>query len=227
MNSNIIESLSSIPVPHVSRQAVSRLLKGRIASELDYSQVALNTRKRALVHTVLYQLAKPEITEEITRGNIALAVIRPRAEESKLNAPNDDTATSLLIDKIKPELEPILIFPFIFNEPTVRRFWEPQFIDVPPVRYHNFKSAWDEFLFIMTRGASTVVLAHSPTGDAVPTIRQKIGSWKDPAPGTIRADLSIRDADGKIAHNLIHSSESPEKVIKELEIIMTEVQKIQ
>lgn len=227
MISGIVEVLSVIPTPNVSRKSVSRLLRDRTALELNYSDLKVSRQKRLVLNTLLDSLTRPETNEEIKRGNIALAVVRPRIDESNLPVADDDQAALLLLKKLQPELLPILAFPFVFNELTVRSFWEPKYINTPAIKYHSFPNAWEEFLYIMTRGASTIVLAHSEDGNAVPKIREKIGDWRNPEHGTIRGDLSLREASGGIAHNLIHASESPEHVKRELAIILSELEKIQ
>lgn len=222
----IIEALSKISVPKVSRRSLNRLLGNRTASDLEYSLVNFPTKKVNIIKEALDHLSCPEISDEINLGNVALAIVRPKAVESRIDIYHEDNAAKFLIEQLGPELAVFFAFPFVFNKQLVEAFWEPNYTHVPSIKYHQFPNAWEEFKYIMTRGASTVVLVHSPDGDAVPKIRKKVGSWRNPEHGSIRAEMTLKEPNGYIANNLIHSSDSSENVKKELNIIVSELSKM-
>lgn len=105
------------------------------------------------------------------------------------------------------------------------KFWfKPEYKDIPPIKHTIYENVWDEFVAMMTAGASTVYLAHSPLSNTVQFLREKIGPWKNPPPDTIRGRLAKKESGG-ILNNLIHLSDQ-ERVISEIKIITEELEKI-
>lgn len=79
---------------------------------------------------------------------------------------------------------------------------------------HAGKPFYEPLVDFITSGPSLLVVVEGP-GETVKVVRTLMGATdpKDAAPGTIRGDLATITKE-----NLIHGSDSPESVARELEI---------
>jgi nucleoside-diphosphate kinase len=79
---------------------------------------------------------------------------------------------------------------------------------------HEGKPFYGELVTFITRSPSMIMVVEGP-GDTWKVVRTLMGvtNPKDAAPGTIRGDLALETGE-----NLVHGSDSPESVAREIEI---------
>lgn len=166
-------------------------------------------------------LEDPRLQEEIAAGNISLAMIRPHVgpEANVLGLP--DLEASDEIEGLIQGLGFTAKFSFQFTKEAVEDFYggDPrdgmsQGIAKDSGKYAN---RWLEFVDFMTSGPTTAILLYSPNGDAIQSWRSHLGHWnidKERDPNTIRGKLGVDKF-----NNLVHGSDSPQSVSRELEII--------
>lgn len=166
-------------------------------------------------------LSSPLIQEEIGKGNVTLAMIRPNVgPEANILGLSDEIAS----EKIEQMIECLGVmtkFSFTFTPEAAAAFYaggpQESMSKEPPRNPQKYANRWPEFIDFMASGPTTILLLHSPNGDAIPLWRSHLGHWnidevRDPA--TIRGKLGVNKY-----NNLVHGSDSPESVIRELSLI--------
>lgn len=185
-----------------------------------------------ITDTVMYPesvkklLIDDRVIEAAYRGNLTLAMIRPKVgPEANLRGLSDESCAELVEEMIEG-MGVVAKFSFTFTEDIVDEFYSglPQATmerNVPqdPSR---FESRWPEFKEFMASGPTTALLLFSPNGDAIERWRAHLGHWniekyRDPA--TIRGSLGV-----DIFNNLVHGSDSPDSVVRELGLIRKAVE---
>jgi nucleoside diphosphate kinase len=170
---------------------------------------------------VVELLGDPLLDTLIEAGNITVAMIRPDLE-GNLNEDGNDQQLSDLIEMNIGRLGMMAKFSVQFDEAAVEEFYggrpkEVQ-LNMVPERYDEyFANRWDEFKHLMMNGQSTVLILHSPTGDAIEGWREQVGHFdivgrRDPM--TIRGHFGTDNY-----NNLVHGSDSPESAAREIGII--------
>lgn len=166
-------------------------------------------------------LASEKVLDLAISGCLTLAMIRPSLDGRTNLAEGGDVDAAETIEASISELGVLAKFAVSFDDQSVEKFYEGQPRDAqlgqPPQKEMFFKSRWDEFKYIMTSGPTTILLLHSPNGDAIGLWRNQVGHWniedrRDPS--TIRGRYGIDNY-----NNLIHGSDSPESVVNELSIL--------
>ncbi len=170
---------------------------------------------------VLELLENPELHEEITKGNVTLAMIRPHVgPDANLLGLQDLEATDHIEESIFG-LAVISKFSFTFTHNAVDSFYgggpQASMEKEKPVDPTTYASRWLEFRDFMASAPTTALLLYSPYGDAITRWRGHLGHWnideiRDPA--TIRGAFGVNKY-----NNLVHGSDEPAAVFKELDII--------
>ena len=162
-----------------------------------------------------------QLIQEVVAGNVTLALIRPQVgpAANRLGLPDAEAAEA--IEGMITGLGVMAKFAFTFTPQAVQEFYKgsPEAnMSVQPSRrpdiYRNF---WEEFTAYMSSGHTTALLLYSPDGDAIPRWRAHLGHWNIDAVrdmSTIRGQLGVSKE-----NNLVHGSDAPESVLRELEII--------
>lgn len=227
MMDNVVRSLASVQVP-IKRNTINRLMRiGGLSTfqDLRFEQIKINQQKKTLLGKALSLLNHDEIAELAKKGQLAFGVLRPRAFESHIGIADDDAAAEALLNELPHPVKPIFTMPVVFNRFMTHKFWyKPEYEDIPPIKHTMYNNVWEEFVVMMTAGASTVYLAHSPLSNTVHFLREKIGPWKNPPPETIRGKLAKKEKGG-ILNNLIHLSDQ-DRVLSEIKILSEELEKI-
>lgn len=174
------------------------------------------------VNELFELLDDPKILEEINKGNVTLSMIRPNVGP-EANIHNwDDLTASDKIEEMIGELGVMAKFSFIFTPSAVEKFYEgdpkERMLEEPPKTAGDYDSRWPEFRDFMSSGPTTALLLYSPGGDAVTKWRGHLGHWnidevRDPS--TIRGALGMNKY-----NNLVHGSDGPEEIKRELGIIL-------
>lgn len=186
--------------PELSREVVS--------NETDYTEL-----DRILTST--------RIIEEAEAGNITLAMIRPHVGPEANLLGLEDSQCADKIETMISGLGVAVKFSFMFTEETVERFYEgaPQSTmeQAEPKDPEEYDSRWPEFVDFMTSGPTTALLLHDISGQAIEKWRDHLGHWNISAnrdAATIRGALAV-----DIFNNLVHGSDAPESVIREIDLI--------
>lgn len=170
---------------------------------------------------VLALLDSPELHEEITKGNVTLAMIRPHVgPEANLLGLPDLEATDHIEESIGG-LAVITKFSFTFTHDAVDVFYgggpQASMEKEKPIDPAAYQSRWLEFRDFMASAPTTALLLYSPDGDAISRWRSHLGHWNI---DEIRDPSTIRGAFGVNKYNnLVHGSDEPAAVLNELSII--------
>lgn len=173
------------------------------------------------INSVLDILSEPRLSDEILAGNVTLAMIRPNIgpEANVEGLPDSECAEQ--IEEIIMGLGEVAKFSFQFTKDTAEEFYggdpEVSMSKEAPRNPDKYQTRWPEFIDFMTSGLTTVLLLHDPNGDAIVKWRSHLGHWnidKIRDTSTIRGQLGVDKY-----NNLVHGSDSPEAVLRELSII--------
>jgi len=175
-------------------------------------------------------LRSDQLHELIERGDVTLAMIRPNVgPDANLESLPDVMAAEVIEGEIQG-LGVMAKFSLIFDEEGIEEFYDgpaktESMIPALPLKNQDFENRWDEFKNTMTSGPVTVFLLHSSNGDAVSTWRSHLGHWnieevRDPQ--TIRGRHGVDNL-----NNLVHGSDSPTSVAREVKIISALLERIQ
>lgn len=166
-------------------------------------------------------LASEQLNLEIDAGNLTVAMIRPNLAGNTLNNTWSDRQAADAVEESIQNLGVLAKFAITFDATAVDQFYGGGPRDVQlslaPERFSHYETRWHEFVDLMLSGPTTVLLLHSPNGDAIKQWRDQVGHYdivsrRDPS--TIRGTLG-RDN----YNNLIHGSDSTEAVNNEIGII--------
>lgn len=173
------------------------------------------------VNQVIELLNDPRLADEINAGNVTLAMIRPHVGPDANNLGLSDIDAAHEIESLIENLGYITKFSFQFNTDAVEEFYggDPkESMSKGTARDESvYSNRWFEFRDSMTAGPTTAILLYSTDGDAIPLWRAHLGHWNidnERDPKTIRGKLGVNKY-----NNLVHGSDAPESVIRELEII--------
>lgn len=165
-------------------------------------------------------LGSQSVRRDIAAGNLSLAMVRPYLRGSVLAQGSEEELSSI----VESEIVGLGIQAktrVVFDASSVESFYSelrdgPQ-TTIRPSKIFTLKNRWEEFVHIMTSGPTTVLLLHSPDGDAIEKWRAQIGHWNVESQrdrNTLRGKYAVSNF-----NNLVHGSDSPEAILRELEII--------
>jgi nucleoside diphosphate kinase len=166
-------------------------------------------------------LHSPELAEEIKAGRVTVAMIRPRVGPEANLEDLPDLEAAEQVEQMIHDLGVVAKFSVVFDRNTVEEFYgggpQASMEKQAPIDPGKYTSHWPEFINFMSSGPSTVLLLHSPDGDAIERWRSHLGHWnidENRDPSTIRGTLGVNKY-----NNLVHGSDSPESALRELDII--------
>ncbi len=200
------------------RDDLAEQMKHR-AMRMTPSEIAaksLTAKDFSSVSHIIDVLKSKEFQSLINQGNITVAMVRPQANDSKLDG-TDSTASHEIIEEIKKNQHVILEFSCIFSRRMCGVFYSghPKEIQecMPGIRTPEI-TRWEEFLRQMTSGPTTVLILHSQANDAIPRWRKQIGVLKNSESDatTIRGKFGSPDDN----NNLVHGSDSIQSVHREI-----------
>lgn len=170
---------------------------------------------------VIDLLNDPRLEEEIAAGNITLAMIRPNVGPEANNLGLEDIDAAEKIEEMIEGLGVLAKFSILFSQEAAEEFYgggpQESMSKEKPRNPDEYESRWPEFVDFMTSGPTTVILLHSPNGDAIPRWRSHLGHWNI---DEVRDETTIRGILGVNKYNnLVHGSDAPESVLRELSII--------
>lgn len=170
---------------------------------------------------VLDILRDPRLQEEILAGNITLAMVRPNVGPEANIEGLPDAECAEKIEEMIVGLGAVTKFSFQFTKEATEEFYgggpEASMSKEPPRNPVLYNNRWPEFVDFMTSGQTTALLLHDPEGEAIAKWRAHLGHWnidevRDMS--TIRGILGVNKY-----NNLVHGSDAPEAVLRELGII--------
>ncbi len=186
--------------------------------DLDRGNVAQDMAER---NTVAELLRDPYLAEEIKAGNVTLAMIRPDVGPNANVEGLSDLEAADNIEGMIEGLGEMAKFSLVFSEDAAKDFYqggpEASMRREPAKDSSRYESKWPEFIELMTSGPTTAILLYSPDGDAIERWRAHLGHWNI---DLIRDPATIRGRFGVDKHNnLVHGSDAPESVLREIAII--------
>lgn len=187
--------------------------------ETSRAHIGLRQPEAIALSTLVDLLQDQDLLEEIGRGNITLAMIRPGLETAATIEGGDNEIAEVIEEQIV-DLGTVAKFAVTFDQEAIDVFYQgPKqgMLTKEPRSDNGYANQWEEFAEVMTSGPTTVLLLHTPNGDAVEEWRRQVGHWniedrRDP--NTIRGRFGINNY-----NNLIHGSDAPESVLREVGII--------
>ena len=177
---------------------------------------------------VLSLFDDPRLEQEILAGNITLAMVRPNVGPEANNLDLPDVEAAGRIEEMIEDLGVLAKFSFNFTTETTEEFYgggpQESMSKEAPREPGKYDSRWPEFVDFMTSGPTTVILLHSPNGDAIQRWRSHLGHWNI---DEVRDESTIR---GKLGvnkyNNLVHGSDAPESVLREISLIRSCVESV-
>lgn len=173
------------------------------------------------VRQVIELLDDPRLLDEINRGNITLAMIRPNVGDGSNILGLPDLKAAHEIESLIEGLGYTAKFSFRFDTDAVEEFYggDPKESMSKGVARDDviYPNRWLEFRDFMTSGPTTAILLYSPDGNAIGLWRAHLGHWdidEKRDSDTIRGKLGVDKF-----NNLVHGSDAPGSVLRELEII--------
>lgn len=171
--------------------------------------------------SVLELLDDTRLQKEIAAGNVTLAMVKPQVgpEANLKGLPDIDAANH--IEEMIGGLGILAKFSFKFDREATEKFYgggpQESMSKEKPLDTNSYDSRWPEYVDFMTSGPTTAILLYSPEGDAISRWRSHLGHWnidevKDV--NTIRGKFGVNKY-----NNLVHGSDAPESVERELGII--------
>lgn len=170
--------------------------------------------EREKIELIVEILSHPGITTLAEEGKITLGMIKPHIEFGN-NLPEDQDEAA---DTIAQEIgEDHIVFnqPFYLTSDDIEAFY-------PHVKENLTSSGdvkrWNDFSDFMSSAPVNVLLLYFPEGNAVESWRELMGPTmpdraRSEAPDSIRGRHAT-----ELPNNIVHGSDSPESVIKEMGI---------
>lgn len=178
-------------------------------------------------------LESADFKQEIEKGNIALVLIRPHAENN-IRGLNDEEMVDAAIDKFESVgLSTVFQASTVFSSEHVEELaghTKQRQAELLPSRYAGLGyvfDRWEEFVDLMTSGTITYVYFHSADGKAIEKARGVIGHWdlnRNTTTETLRGEFGMRDPQTGTSDNysnLVHGSDEPVHALVETNIIIT------
>lgn len=173
------------------------------------------------IDSVLGILNDTHLRDEVLAGNITLAMIRPNVGPEANTEGLSDTECAEQIEGMIKGLGVVTKFSFQFTKNAAEEFYgggpEESMSKENPRNPDKYQTRWPEFIDFITSGPTTVSLLHNPDGDAITKWRSHLGHWNIDEVrdmNTIRGQLGVNRY-----NNLVHGSDAPEAVLRELSII--------
>lgn len=189
-------------------------------SEKFHREAVAESHNEVELIELLEILMSHALSEEIDKGNITLAMIRPHLGGSNLQNYSDREAAEKIEESIR-NLGIVAKFSVTFDCESLQRFYlgkaERQ-MKRPPERHKSFSNRWEEFLHFMTLDKSTILILYCTDGEAVTHWKDQRGNYdivgrRDSS--TIRGQFGLDNY-----NNLVHGSDDPEEVRRELSVII-------
>lgn len=188
-------------------------------AETSRAEVGLRKPSMETAEALCGLLQSQELQTEIERGNITLAMIRPGLMAAT-NIEGADVSIAETLEEQIGDLGVAVKFAVQLDGVAINEFYvgpKQGMLQKAPRRPSGLNNQWEEFESVMLSGPVTVLILHSPAGDAIDTWRQQVGHWniedkRDPT--TIRGKFGLDNY-----NNLVHGSDGPEAVAREVVII--------
>ena len=157
----------------------------------------------------------------IESGKVTFAMIRPLVGPDANLQRLPDAIAADTIEGMITNLGVMAKFSFIFNEDTISELYDggprENMLQQTPIDPEAYSSRWPEFVTFMSSAPTTALILFSEDGDAIEKWRAHLGYWNVDAnrnESTIRGLLAVNKY-----NNLVHGSDSPEAVRREIGII--------
>ena len=159
--------------------------------------------------------------ELIDSGNVTFAMIRPAVGPDANLLGLDDGNAADAIEEMITELGVMGKFSFTFTKEAIAELYDgdprENMLKQTPVNPDVYDSRWPEFIDFMSSSPTTALILFSESGDAIEKWRNHLGHWNvdvNRDPSTIRGRLAVDKY-----NNLVHGSDSPAAVRREIGII--------
>ncbi len=195
----------------------SRNLAGEAVPRLYEETLSLGQEGRRKLQEINELLQNSFIDELTEKGKLTLGIIKPHAQSGRDLPPDDDEATTILLDEIGREN-----IVFNFSTQLTPSQIETFYADVKE-KYLNVyerpeKTIWEEVYELLNSGPITFILLYKKDGDAISWWRNKMGKTHpaEADPDSIRGKYGIEE---NLPNNLIHGSDSIEGAKKEISVL--------
>lgn len=163
------------------------------------------------------ELNNPDLDSLIKHGRGTLGLIKCRVSDGVSLPPNDDRAARVILDEIHLD-RLALALPWKLTREEAEAFYDPikEKYEHREQKSDYGDTVWDGVINHAISGAVTLLLI---TGDgAVPYWRERMGATRpsESPRGSIRATYA---KDTMLPNNLVHGSESPDEVLRELTVV--------
>jgi len=174
-----------------------------------------------VIRNLIDFLNDKDLSDEIQKGNITLALIRSNLDTTTNQMASDYEIAEIIEENITG-LGLIAKFSIDFDFKAYEEFYDgaprEALQNLAPKRHGEYENRWQEFgNTIMANGATTVLLLHSLDGDAITKWRQQVGNRdieNNRDESTLRGKFGLDNYS-----TIIHGSDSPDAVIRELDVI--------
>lgn len=202
-----------VPNPKVTRANINQALsvhRGGTAEEIrDALEIGdLEREKLSLINEILNH---PEFEQLINEGKITFGMVKPKRDAAKKVQGTDEEVTQMVIEAIKPPLQTIIEQPLWLPKEVMEPFYE----HLKPL---DEGRVLDRVVGFMTGGAVTVLILYSEEGNAIAEWRTQMGRTSTPLDEegtTLRHQFNT----GDVGNNVVHGSDSPENVKREVGFI--------
>jgi len=229
----MLDKLRHLPIPE-------ELTRKRLDETL--AQALLGSAElEPYIDEIVQVLRSQELSQLINEGEITLAMIKPRLEDAisdnaGVETTRDDASLAALLEhSIQPPLSSVFEVSMIFTEEMVNEWYggspKERQLQLPPENPHRygmeFQNRWEEFMALMTKGPVTFLLLYDEGGNAVQLWREQMGNdWhmirvKEKYPDSLRARYGVDNH-----NNLLHGSDSPESVRREVAFVADKLEKM-
>lgn len=180
--------------------------------------------ERADYAEILEILHSDQLRTLVDDGLVTLAMIKPNVGPEANNMALDDLAAADEIETRIGELGVMAKFSFTFDAEGADVFYDgpaktDSMMPKPPLKSDTFENRWEEYKDLMQSGPATILLLYGV--NAIEKWRQHLGHWNIVAnhdPATIRGAMGVDNH-----NNLVHGSDSPESVKREIAIIADQI----
>lgn len=227
--------------PKVTRRGINIQLREKLVDPLfqtDHINFELDATEVAYLRKVKRALGSKKFKAEIEKGNLALVLIRPHAENNIAGISDEEMVTETIQKFEAAGLKTVFVGATIFKSEDVEKLaghTKARQSEILPSRYTGFGQVynrWEEFVDLMTSGAVTFVYFYSPDGNAIEKSRATIGHWdlnQNTTLATLRGEFGLRDKESGRSDNysnLVHGSDQPIHVLDESQIITRTISRL-
>lgn len=191
----------------------TRKRAGETIHDLQERSVVLDRLELIKLAKIKEVLEHPNLQNLINENKITLGIIKPHANEGRNLPESDEDAAKTLLSEIGEE-NIVFTFSTQLTASQVQSFYSDVKEKYTQIRTEQGQTVWDTIYNFGQSGPLTFVLIYREN-NAIEWWRNKMGKTNpsEADPESIRGKHALRE---KLPNNLVHGSDSPESVRKEI-----------